>query len=93
MKKNLLFIFFMASGLGMALHAQQLTRFAVVDLPKVYTAFFRDSRAVREFEERSARVQTEIDRMTAEIQTLRSSHLDAQGRGDQAQALRRESVI
>ncbi|GHT63078.1 outer membrane protein [Spirochaetia bacterium] len=93
MKKYLLFTVLMISSLGTALYAQQLTRFAVVDLPKVYTAFFRDSRAVREFEERSARVQTEIDRMTAEIQRLRSSHLDAQARGDQTQALRLENEI
>ncbi|MDR3145551.1 MAG: OmpH family outer membrane protein, partial [Treponema sp.] len=62
---------------GLPLAAQQLTRFAVVDLPRVYTSFFRDSRAVREFEERSARVQAEIDRMTAEIQSLRSAQLNA----------------
>jgi outer membrane protein len=76
-----------------ALEAQQLTRFAVVDLTKVYTSFFRDSRAVREFEERSARVQAEIDKMTAEIQTLKSSQLDAQAKGDEAQALRLENEI
>ena len=75
------------------LGAQQLTRFAVVDMPRVYTAFFRDSRAVRQFEERSARVQTEIDRITNEIQDLRSRHLDAQMREDQTEALRLETQI
>ncbi|GHV87598.1 outer membrane protein [Spirochaetia bacterium] len=93
MKKYLFFTVLMISSLGMALQAQQLTRFAVVDLPRVYTSFFRDSRAVREFEERSARVQTEIDKLTAEIQRLRSSHLDAQAKEDQAQALRLENEI
>jgi outer membrane protein len=73
--------------------AQQLTRFAVVDLARVYSSFFRDSRAVREFEERSARVQAEIDRMTEEIEALRSRQLDAEARGDQEQALRLESEI
>jgi outer membrane protein len=92
LKKALFFAVFVISGLG-SLYAQQLTRFAVVDLPRVYVAFFRDSRAVREFEERSVRVQTEIDRMSAEIQTLRSTHLDVQGRGDQSQALRLENEI
>jgi outer membrane protein len=65
----------------------------VVDLPKVYASFFRDSRAVREFEERSARVQAEIDRMTAEIQELKSSQLNAESAGNQDQALRLESEI
>jgi outer membrane protein len=76
-----------------SLFAQQLTRFAVVDLPKVYTAFFRDSRAVREFEERGARVQTEINKMTKEIQELKAKHADAVLAGDQGQALRLESDI
>ena len=76
-----------------SLFAQQLTRFAVVDLPKVYSAFFRDSRAVREFEERSARVQTEIDRMNREIQELRSKYADVVLEGDQSQALRLENEI
>jgi outer membrane protein len=85
-------LFFMAA-LGFSLSAQQLTRFAVVDLPKVYTAFFRDSRAVREFEERSTRVQSEIDRMTAEIQTLRNTQVDAEARRDEERALRTQNEI
>ena len=89
MKRVLILLFVCAAGLP----AQQLTRFAVVDLPKVYTAFFRDSRAVREFEERSARVQTDIDRMTREIQDLKSRQADAALRGDQSETLRLESSI
>jgi outer membrane protein len=75
------------------LYAQQLTRFAVVDMPKVYTAFFRDSRPVRQFEERSARVQSEIDKVTKEIQDLKSKQLDAVQRGDQNEALRLENQV
>ncbi|MDR3335660.1 MAG: OmpH family outer membrane protein [Treponema sp.] len=86
-------VFVLFLTLGFFLEAQQLTRFAVVDLTKVYTSFFRDSRAVREFEERSARVQAEIDRMTAEIQKLRSDQLDAQAKGDESRALRLENEI
>jgi outer membrane protein len=78
---------------AVSLSAQQLTRFAVVDLPKVYSAFFRDSRAVREFEERSARVQTEIDRLTREIQELKSKQADAVLQGNQEQALRLDRDI
>jgi len=92
MKKTVLLVIF-ACCLAAPLFAQQLTRFAVVDLPKVYSAFFRDSRAVREFEERSARVQTEIDRMTKEIQELRSKHADLVLSGEQSQALRMENDI
>jgi outer membrane protein len=73
--------------------AQQLTRFAVVDLPRVYTTFFRDSKAVRDFEERSSRVQSEVDRMTAEIQSLQRSRLEAEAAGEQDRMLRLENDI
>jgi outer membrane protein len=76
---------------GFSLGAQQLTRFAVVDLSKVYVSFFRESRAVREFEERSARVQAEINQMTREIQDLKSSQINAEFRGDRNDALRLEN--
>jgi outer membrane protein len=90
LKKTFIFLLLNACCL---LYGQQLTRFAVVDLGQVYTAFFRESRAVREFEERSARVQADIDRMTREIQELRSRHADAILRDDQTEALRLETQI
>jgi outer membrane protein len=86
------FIFLLLSACGL-LYGQQLTRFAVVDLSQVYMAFYRESRAVREFEEQSARVQSEIDRMTRQIQELRSRHADAVLRDDQSEALRLETQI
>lgn len=92
MKKLTLLVLLMAAAGGIAF-SQQITRFAVVDLPKVYVAFFRESRAVRDFEERSARVQSEIDRMTAEIQSLKINQVNAQAQGNMDQALRLESEI
>jgi len=88
----IVFSLFLISGL---LHAQsqQLTRIAVVDLPKVYTAFFRDSRAVRQFEDDSSTVQSEINKMSKEIQDLKSRQLDAAQRGDQEESLRLESQV
>ena len=93
MFKKILFLLFLSSLFVLNVHAQQLTRFAVVDLPRVYTAFFRDSRAVRQFEERSARVQTDIDRINREIQEMRSRHADAVLRNDDSEALRLETQI
>jgi outer membrane protein len=91
-KRSSLFCFLFVL-LGFSVEAQQLTRFAVVDLPKVYSSFFRDSRAVREWEERSARIQSDIDRMKAEIQSLQSAQMDASVNGDEARALRLENDI
>jgi len=90
MLKRVLFILLVSAC---SLHAQQLTRFAVVDLPKVYMAFFRESRAVRDFEERSARVQIEIDRMTREIQDLKSRQMEAALMGNQNESLRLENEV
>ncbi|MDR1232384.1 MAG: OmpH family outer membrane protein [Spirochaetaceae bacterium] len=91
MKKMVFFLVFVV--LGTLASAQQLTRFAVVDLAKVYTSFLRDSRAVREFEERSARVQADIDKYSVEIQQLKSRQATAQIEGRDAEALRLDSEI
>jgi len=91
MKKRVLI--FLLLNVSCIIYAQQLTRFAVVDMPKVYTAFFRDSRVVRQFEEKSAKVQSDIDKMTKEIQDLRSRHADALLRDDQTEVLRLENLI
>jgi len=93
MKKVILLTFFICFGLSIPLKAQMLTRFAVVDLPRVYLAFFSESRAVRNFEEQSARVQSEIDRMTGEIQNLRVQQVSAQAQGNHEQAFRLETEI
>ena len=92
MKKSILIILLLFT-LGLNAGAQQLTRFAVVDLPRVYMAFFSESRAVRDFEARSAQVQAEIDRMSAEIQALRVNMVNAQAQGNMEQAFRIEADI
>jgi len=84
---------FLLLNMSCLLYGQQLTRFAVVDLPQVYTAFFKDSRAVREFEERSARVQTEVDRRTREITELRARQAEAVLQDNQSEANNLENRI
>ncbi|WP_461255002.1 OmpH/Skp family outer membrane protein [Treponema sp. R80B11-R83G3] len=72
---------------------QQITRFAVVDLPRVYTVISRDSKAVKEFEEKSAKIQAEIDKRTKDIQSLKSRHADAVVANNEAEVLRLENLI
>jgi outer membrane protein len=48
---------------------------------------------VREFEERSARVQNEVDRRTREIQELRARHAEAVLRNDQTEANRLDAQV
>jgi outer membrane protein len=73
--------------------AQQLTRFAVVDLSKVYTSFFRESKAVRDFQERSAAVQADIDRMTQQIKSLQSQKADADMSGNTQLSMQLDTEI
>jgi outer membrane protein len=93
MVKRGIWICFLFVISGLSAEAQQLTRFAVVDLPRVYSSFFRDSRAVREWEERSSRIQADVDRMKAEILSLQNTQLDATANGDESRALRLENEI
>jgi outer membrane protein len=79
--------------LAAVLPAQQLTRFAVVDLSRVYMVFFRDSRAVRDWEEASAQVQKEVDRRNLEIQDLQTRKVSADLQGNEEEALRLDTQI
>jgi len=92
LKRIYLFLFLIAAAFT-GVYSQQITRFAVVDLSKVYTAFFKESKAVREFEEKSAKVQSDIDKMTKEIQELRSKYAEAVLANNESEALRLENLI
>jgi len=91
--KKLVFAVVFVCGAVVSVSAQQLTRFAVVDLTRVYSAFFLQSGPVRQLEQDSAAVQAEINRMTQEIQGMQSMRLTALSAGDQMQALRLENDI
>jgi len=93
-KRAVILLFLGVSCFGFAFsQATTITRIAVVDLPRVYTTFFRESQAVRNFEQKSARIQADIERMTKEVQELRSRHADAVSSGNQAEALRLETQV
>jgi outer membrane protein len=92
MKRFVFFIVLSTLCLGI-LYAQQLTRVGIVDLPRVYTTFFRDSRAVREFEERRTLFEREVTRMTTDIRNLQTRRADAIQRDDQAEVIRLDNEI
>ena len=92
MKGTFFALFFVFAALASA-QGQQLTRFAVVDMAKVYSAFFLQSEAVRRLEADAAKVQADINRMTGEIEGLRSSRLSASESGNQAAVLRLDNEI
>jgi len=68
LKKITFFLFFiLCAGL---VFSQTISRIAIVDMQRVRTEFISESRAVIEFEERTARIQSDIERMQNEIREL-----------------------
>jgi len=79
-KKTIAFAFSLfAAG---ALFAQQhITNFGVVDTTKVYEQFFKNSSAVKAYEEKRASFQEEISRRADEIRDLQTKLQEAQDLG------------
>ncbi len=69
-----------------AAYSQQITRVAVVDLTRVITAYHSQSKAVRDFEAKKDKVQSDIDRMSAEITRLMGLKADADKADDKARS-------
>ncbi len=73
--------------------AQQITKFAVVDTARVYQAYFRKSSPVRNYESKKQDFQTEIDKLTQELQELHNRQLEYEKVGDTANASRVKAEI
>jgi Skp family chaperone for outer membrane proteins len=67
-----------------AVFGQQITRIAVMDLSKVIAACSKDSQAVKDFEQKKAEVQADIDRMSADMMRLMAQRADSEKAGDKA---------
>ncbi len=76
-----------------AAFAEQITRVGILDIEKVYSVYFRESRAVKEFQEQKARVLREIKRIDDEILRLEAEKLEAENSGDAARALKLDTTI
>lgn len=79
---------FLAFGLAVA-GAQQITRVAVIDLPRVVAAFPQESAPLKQFEARKAEIQAEADRRATEIKGLQAQKAAA----DAAQDAERSQAI
>jgi outer membrane protein len=79
--------------LGLPLSADQITRVGILDIEKVYSIYFRESKAVKELQQLRADVIREINRIDEEILLLESQKLDAENRGDRQAALRLDQEI
>ncbi len=68
--------------------AKQIPRVGIVDLQRVTTTYFRESAALRSFEDERDRVQRERTRLEAEIFDLEARKVAAEQADNNAQALR-----
>lgn len=84
--------FFFVFGIANAA-AQQITKFGVVDTAKVYSAYFRNSAPVRNYEKKKAEFQEEINKYTEELKSLKQKKLEYEKNGNDAQAMKIEAEI
>ncbi len=79
--------------LGASAFGEQITRVGVLDIEKVYSVYFRESRAVKELQDKKEEVLREIGRIDEEIQTLENQKLQAESDRNSDQALKLDSEI
>jgi outer membrane protein len=80
-------------ALGASAFGEQITRVGVLDIEKVYSVYFRESRAVKELQDKKEEVLREIGKIDEEIQALESQKLQAQSDGNSELALKLDSDI
>jgi outer membrane protein len=80
-------------ALGGPAFGDQITRVGVLDIEKVYSVYFRESRAVKELQEKRAEVLREIGRIDEEVLALESQKLQAESDRNGDLALRLDTEI
>ncbi len=92
MKK--LLAFFIIVFATAAVYAQMdISKIGVIDTARVYTTYFRDSTAVRNYENMKLEFQAEVDKMTAEIKQLELKKTQYTKMGEELSALKTETEI
>ena len=95
MRKNRVLLLIIALLLLPALHAftEQITRVGIIDIEKIYSIYFRESKAVMDLQERQAALVRDLKRIDDEIADLEGRKVEADGRGDTAESLRLDQEI
>ena len=73
--------------------SEQLTKVGLLDIEKVYSIYFRESKTVKEFQERQANMLQELSRIDDEILLLENAKLDAERKNDGQTALKLDQEI
>ncbi len=73
--------------------AEQITRVGVIDIEKIYSIYFRESKAVMDLQERQAQLARDLKRIDGEIVEMENRKLEADARLDTAESLRLDQEI
>ncbi|HPY53333.1 MAG: OmpH family outer membrane protein [Spirochaetota bacterium] len=91
MKKNAIILVFIF--IGFCAFSQQIPRIGVVDTSRVFQTYFRDSVAVRNYENKKAEFQNEINKKTEELKQLLQQKIQYEENENFVAALRLEAEI
>jgi len=94
--KNKILAFLVLAAVALAVvpaGADQITRVGILDIDRVYAVYFRESKAVKELQQKQAEVLREVSRIDEDILQLESQRLEAESRGEAEQALRLDTEI
>lgn len=72
---------------------QQITKFAVVDTSKVYSAYYKNSQPVRTYEAKKNELQAEVTKRADEIKELKRKKAECDKNGDTAQSQKLQADI
>lgn len=78
---------------GAAAFPEQITRVGILDIEKVYSIYFRESKTVKEFQDRQTALLKHLNRIDEEILKLESEKLEAESRNDMQSALKLDTEI
>lgn len=73
--------------------AQQITKFGVVDISKVYSAYYKNSAPLRSYEEKKTAFQNEANKRAEEIKSLKQKRSEYQKSGDTENARKLDEDI
>lgn len=88
--KRFVFVVLLLTGFSLCLFSQQsITRFAVVDMNRIITSLASQTEGAKQFNEKSAKVQAQIEKLNTELQelTVKLEAAKEEGKRDQIRTL------
>ena len=83
-KRNFIIMALLICSVAAMSAQQHITNFGIVDMNKIYEHFFRKSSAIKTYESKKKDMQSEIDKRTQELRTLKAKKDECDSLGDTA---------